>query len=170
MAGWWNDTDETNILEHGNFIATLWTPEGNPKYTLPWLQRTTAEGQQHRFCFFWGHQPANDGSVTKSCFSQWWMADFNAMEQTYCCMEQYMMAGKAELFDDKETRGKILESRSPKKSRNWDGASKALSTPRGIRLNSQSYSTGSGANSPKYGAEGISPIDRRRYISRSQPL
>ena len=25
-----------------------------------------------------------------------------------------MMAGKAELFDDKETRGKILESRSPK--------------------------------------------------------
>ena len=113
-AGWWNDTDDTNILEHGNFIAALWTPDGNPKYTLPWLQRTTAEGQRHKFCFFWGHQPANDGTVTKSCFSQWWMADFNAMEQTYCCMEQYIMAGKAELFDDKETRGKILASRSPK--------------------------------------------------------
>ena len=47
-AGWWNDTDDTNILEHGNFIAALWTPSGNPKYTLQWLQRTTAEGQRHK--------------------------------------------------------------------------------------------------------------------------
>ena len=113
-SGWWNDTDDANIFEHGSFAAILWTPGGTPKYTLSWLQKTTAAGQRHKFCFFWGHQPAKDATLTKSCFSQWWMADFIAMEQTYCCMEQYMMAGKAELFDDRETREKILESRSPK--------------------------------------------------------
>lgn len=113
-SGWWNDTDDTNILEHGNYAMMLWNPQGTPKYTLPWLQRMTAAGKRHKFCFFWGHNRATDGTLTKSCFSQWWMTDFYAMEQTYCCMEQYMMAGKAELFDDQESREKILASRSPK--------------------------------------------------------
>lgn len=46
---------------------------------------------------------------------------------TYCCMEQFMMAAKAELFGDGEIRAQILESRDPKqikalgrKVRNFD--------------------------------------------------
>lgn len=34
---------------------------------------------------------------------------------TYCCMEQFMMAAKAELFGDGEIRAQILESRDPKR-------------------------------------------------------
>ena len=60
------------------------------------------------------------------------MADFNAMEQTYCCMEQYIMAGKAELFDDKETRGKILESRSPKQIKELGRRVKGFERPESV--------------------------------------
>ena len=40
---------------------------------------------------FWGHQPAQDGQLTKSCLSQWWIEDFYTMADAYLCMEQYMI-------------------------------------------------------------------------------
>ena len=54
------------------------------------------------FLFFWGHQPSKDGSITKSCFSQWWMSEFEENGITYSSAEQYMMAQKASLFQDEE--------------------------------------------------------------------
>src|SRR5699024_9940395 len=60
-------------------------------------------------CLFWGHQPAEDGHLTKSCISQWWMEGFWSIASSYLCMEQYMMAAKAELFGDKEIRDQILK-------------------------------------------------------------
>ena len=61
-------------------------------------------------CLFWGHQPARDGGITKSRLSKWWTEDFYASADTYLCMEQYMMAGKAELFGDQEIREQILNT------------------------------------------------------------
>ena len=67
--------------------------------------------------FFWGHEPSKDGSVTKSCFSQWWNCVFEVDGTLYHTAEQYMMAEKALLFGDAEIRDKILQSRHPKQAK-----------------------------------------------------
>ena len=56
---------------------------------------------------FWGHQPAKDGQVSKSCFSQWWKSRFWHDGECFCCMEQCMMLGKAKLFKDDGIKEKI---------------------------------------------------------------
>ena len=113
--GWWQDEDTGEVLEHGEFLIPLWRAKGMPKYTLSQLQKESSEGIKYDFCLFWGHQPAENGDITQSCFSQWWLADFWSVVDTYCCMEQFMMAAKAELFGDGEIRAQILESRDPKR-------------------------------------------------------
>lgn len=62
---------------------------------------------------FWGHRPSKDGTVTKSCFSQWFDARFHADGVDYASAEQYMMAEKARLFGDDATRGRILGTSDP---------------------------------------------------------
>ena len=42
------------------------------------------------------------------------MEDFYTMADSYLCMEQYMMAGKAGLFGDSEIREQILKCSDPK--------------------------------------------------------
>ena len=106
---WWDDEDNSQLLEHGDFFIEVWQAEGRPKYTLQWLQQEISAGRKRELCLFWGHQPSKDDSMTKSCLSQWWMKDFYAMATSYLCMEQYMMAAKAELFGDKEIRDQILK-------------------------------------------------------------
>ena len=101
-------------LAHGDFWMDAWQPEGRPKYTRQWLQQEFTAGRKREFCLFWGHQPAPEGSMTKSCLSQWWMEDFWSIADTYLCMEQYMMAGKAALFSDQEIRKEILACSDPK--------------------------------------------------------
>lgn len=73
-------------------------------------------GEKSDFLFFWGHQPSKTGEITKSCLSQWWMADFvDPRDQSkYCCAEQFMMAQKAEIFKDFETKKAIMANRNPK--------------------------------------------------------
>ena len=112
--GWWEDEDRVEVLEHGDFFVEVWQPEGSPKYTRQWLQQEFSMGRKRELCLFWGHQPAEDGQLTKSCLSQWWMEDFWSVANTYLCMEQYMMAGKAELFGDHEIREQILKCSDPK--------------------------------------------------------
>ena len=63
---------------------------------------------------FWGHHPSKDGQIGKSCFSQWWQADFWYGGQLYCCMEQCMMAGKAKAFGDETALEQIMRSKDPK--------------------------------------------------------
>lgn len=60
------------------------------------------------FLFFWGHTDRKDGSVGKSCLSQWYIAPMMIDGQYYHCMEQYLMAEKARTFGDEETEEKIL--------------------------------------------------------------
>lgn len=106
--GWWDDEDRSEVLKHGDFWVNVWQPEGQPKYTRQWLQQEFAAGRTRDLCLFWGHQPAEDGHLTKSCLSQWWMEDFYTTADSYLYAEQYMMAGKAQLFGDEEKRKEIL--------------------------------------------------------------
>lgn len=82
---------------------------------------------ESKFLFFWGHQPNKDRSISKTCFSQWWLSSFEVDKVTYKTAEHWMMAKKAELFQDKEILEKIIECNSPaeakklgRKVRNYD--------------------------------------------------
>jgi ribA/ribD-fused uncharacterized protein len=45
--------------------------------------------------------------------SQWWPARFTVDGESFASAEHYMMAAKARLFGDEETRAKILASATP---------------------------------------------------------
>jgi ribA/ribD-fused uncharacterized protein len=68
---------------------------------------------ESKFLFFWGHQSNKDGKITKTCFSQWWLSSFKVEKVTYKTAEHWMMAKKAELFNDQEILEKILKTDSP---------------------------------------------------------
>jgi ribA/ribD-fused uncharacterized protein len=72
-----------------------------------------------KYLFFWGHQPKKDGSITKSCFSQWFEAGFTVNDDYYPTAEHYMMAEKARLFADEEVRVKILAATHPSQVWNY---------------------------------------------------
>lgn len=70
-------------------------------------------GESFKFLHFWGHQPSNDGAVTKSCLSQWYEAPFESENVLYPTAEHFMMASKARLFNDQAALEKILTSANP---------------------------------------------------------
>lgn len=113
--GWleWYE-DDSNEDFYSNVGILLWNKNGNMKYSNDRLQKDHLEGKVIEYLFFWGHQSSNDANITKTCLSQWWKADFNIDTNHYCCMEQYMMAEKARLFDDSEILDKILKNNDPK--------------------------------------------------------
>lgn len=101
----------------------LWTKNGIPEFSINDLKKTyqndlkknynqdlKEDKENLEYIFFWGHTQAEDNTITKTCFSQWWLSDFFIHEQKYLCMEQYMMAEKARLFEDKDIEKQILES------------------------------------------------------------
>ena len=59
------------------------------------LENAVAEGLEPEFLFFWGHRPSQDGQLTKSCLSQWWMSSFEVDGEQFLTAEHFMMAGKA---------------------------------------------------------------------------
>lgn len=71
------------------------------------------QGNKAKYLFFWGHQPNQDGSISKSCFSQWYDASFQIDGVRYPTAEHYMMAEKARLFKDNEILAKILATSHP---------------------------------------------------------
>lgn len=71
------------------------------------------QGFKPEYLMFWGHQPARDGRVTQSCFSQWFPTPFEVDGVSYASAEHYMMAGKARLFDDAQTLERILVAATP---------------------------------------------------------
>jgi ribA/ribD-fused uncharacterized protein len=76
-----------------------------------------ARGEEIDYLFFWGHRPSADGSITKSCFSQWFVAPFEKDGIRYPTAEHFMMAGKAGLFGDTEVRDAILNTTDPGKAK-----------------------------------------------------
>jgi len=86
-------------------------------YTLEKIQEKYQAGERLKYIFFWGHTPAKDGQVTKSCFSQWWECDFEIDGVIYRNAEQFMMAEKARIFNDQLIREQILQSTHPKQAK-----------------------------------------------------
>ncbi|MDH6308922.1 ribA/ribD-fused uncharacterized protein [Dysgonomonas sp. PFB1-18] len=82
-------------------------------YNLQWLLNKVEKKENVKYLFFWGHVPSKDGSVTASCFSQWWHDGFTVDDIYYKTAEHWMMAKKAELFSDTEMLEKILIAKSP---------------------------------------------------------
>ena len=89
---------------------------------MPELPKTREElltsiysGTQHELLFFWGHtDPEKDpDTVGEWIFSQWRSCSFTLNGLPYSSAEQYMMAEKARLFGDQETRKKIIETSDP---------------------------------------------------------
>lgn len=111
--GWWDDKYTGQVVEQGGMCLDLWQTDGQPKYTSRWLMGETAVGRTPKLCLFWGHKPSRDGSITKSCLSQWWQQKFYSAAASYTCMEQYMMAHKAKLFGDQEICSQILSCSEP---------------------------------------------------------
>lgn len=77
------------------------------------LENLIAQNNENKYLFFWGHQPSKDGIITKTCFSQWWESSFKVDNVTYKTAEHWMMAKKAELFEDDEILEKIIQASSP---------------------------------------------------------
>jgi hypothetical protein len=75
-------------------------------------------GWTPEYVLFWGHTPKAPG-VGRHVLSQWWPARFTVDGDTYVSAEHYMMAEKARLFGDQQTRRAILAATKP-------GAAKAL--------------------------------------------
>ena len=74
-------------------------------------------GEPLDFLFFWGHTPNEDGKLGPFCLSQWYPAPFEVRGQRYVAAEHFMMAEKARIFGDEETRAKILATDDPGKAK-----------------------------------------------------
>ena len=83
------------------------------KYNLQWLKNKIASGEPVEYLFFYGHTPPKDGSINKSCLSQWYDAPFLGVATA----EHYMMFAKAYLFGDIEIYEKILKSKCPREAK-----------------------------------------------------
>ena len=86
-------------------------------FNKAWLVQNYHDYKTIPFLFFWGHQTSKDGSITKSCLSQWWEASFEVDGISYPTVEHWMMAGKAKLFNDKDALAHILSAASPEKAK-----------------------------------------------------
>lgn len=104
-----------NIYRYNHYWTYFWQEDGKPEYDLNNLISEYTAGKNLEYIYFWGHHPKKDGSISKSCFSQWWKSSFNIGHVKYLFMEQYMMAEKARLFGDKEMEEKIMSSNDPNK-------------------------------------------------------
>lgn len=87
-----------------------------PAAMLSELREQHAAGRPIKFLYFWGHQP-NPTRVTSCCLSQWFEAPFADGADRYLTAEHYMMARKAELFQDLAIRDQILSATTPGKAK-----------------------------------------------------
>ena len=71
-------------------------------------------GYTPKWLLFWGHRHSKDGSLGKTCFSQWWDGHpFAVNGIIYRTAEHFMMAEKARLFGDADACARILLAASP---------------------------------------------------------
>ncbi|MFD2565481.1 NADAR family protein [Aquimarina rubra] len=83
------------------------------KYTIQNIQEQFNKGKSLKYLFFWGHTPNKDGSIGKSCFSQWWNQSFEVEGIQYKTAEHWMMAEKARLFEDVAILKEIIDCNHP---------------------------------------------------------
>lgn len=97
------------------------------KYDVESIKQMVSADPNLEFIYFWGHTPSAKG-ITQTCLSQWYGVKFEVAGVEYHTAEQYMMAQKALLFDDKEVYDQIMLADNPReykalgrKIRNFDG-------------------------------------------------
>ncbi len=66
-----------------------------------------------KFIFFW-----KETEFPYGIFSQWAISKFEVNGKVYSCAEQYMMAEKARLFQDKEIEEQIMSATTPNQFKN----------------------------------------------------
>jgi ribA/ribD-fused uncharacterized protein len=109
-TGYYDDEDSPeSLFLHG---IELWSKNGQPKYTKGSLAVRQNNGEKLEFACFW-----KPGNAPRDCFGQWQPSEFCEDHLMYSCAEQYMMAQKAQIFEDKEIEKKIMETSDPKQIR-----------------------------------------------------
>jgi ribA/ribD-fused uncharacterized protein len=76
------------------------------------LRSALAEGWRPSYLFFWGHR-SRTNLPGKHILSQWWPAAFIIDGERFPTVEHFMMAEKARLFGDAETRAQIMAISDP---------------------------------------------------------
>ena len=76
------------------------------------LHNAIASGEEINYLYFWGHRHSG-GKIRKTCFSQWYQAEFCLDNVTYLTAEHYMMAEKARLFKDQFSWERIIGVDNP---------------------------------------------------------
>lgn len=84
-----------------------------PPHDLNHLLARVAAGEHFGYICFWGHQPAKNGHIGKSCLSQWFDAAFDLDGVRYATAEHFMMAQKARHFGDEATHARVLAAATP---------------------------------------------------------
>lgn len=82
-------------------------------YSLEWLKNEIASGRQLKYIFFWGHTPKTGEAIGKFIFSQWYPSLFIVDGVQYQTAEHWMMAKKAQLFNDGYAFERIIASIKP---------------------------------------------------------
>lgn len=100
---------EHKLLCRNDFWIYKWKEKNKPVYSITSIIEERKRGGKREQISFWRPRQHGD-KVDKSCFSQWYMIDFYVGHVKYCCMEQYMMSKKAELFGDAEMLEKIMNT------------------------------------------------------------
>ena len=80
-------------------------------YNIQNLIQSRRNFTREDFIFFWSGRKLRE--VNKNCFSQWYPSKFIVGGKEYQYAEQFMMAKKAELFNDIENLHKIMTASSP---------------------------------------------------------
>ncbi|KZS42431.1 hypothetical protein AWE51_03030 [Aquimarina aggregata] len=89
------------------------------KYSLQNTKERFNKGKSLKYLFFWGHTPNKDGSIGKSCFSQWWPSSFEVESVSYKTAEHWMMAEKARLFEDHKVLEEIIVCNHPMEAKQF---------------------------------------------------
>ena len=96
------------------------------KYDVQSIKQMASTEPNAKFIFFWGEKPDPKG-VTETCLSQWYNVAFEVDGVKFHTAEQFMMAQKAILFNDREVYEEIMAADNPReykklgrKIRNFD--------------------------------------------------
>jgi len=105
-TGYYDEEIDLEQFENGIY---LWNKNGEPRYTKDLLIIRQNNGEKLEFIFFW-----KPGDAPYDCFGQWQPSEFREEIFSYSCAEQYMMAKKAQIFEDEEIKKMIMETADPK--------------------------------------------------------
>jgi len=107
--GYYNNDDTPARDEYFHKGIPFWEKHGKCRYSREWLVSLQEKGEALNYVFFW-----KPGKAQKDCLGQWQPSIFKECHMEYNCAEQYMMAKKAQIFEDKEMGKEIMETTNPK--------------------------------------------------------